>query len=123
MSGPVVDYLCRNNDADVTVGTSLQEDVEKLLRLSPYVRPEIFDVQTQIDKLEKLVDVNDIVIRCVSQIIVFIIETFYVSCEKRFFSLLPSTLHPSIAKMCIKYKTNMVTASYQSEEMISLHKE
>lgn len=63
VSGPVVDYLSRNSNANVTVGTALQEDMEKLMRLSSYVRPEIIDVQTQTDKLEHLINVNDLVIR------------------------------------------------------------
>jgi alpha-aminoadipic semialdehyde synthase len=36
-------------------------------------------------------------------------------------SLLPYIHHPLIAQMCIKYKVNMVTASYLSKQMEALH--
>ena len=38
-------------------------------------------------------------------------------------SLLPYAFHVKIAKMCIKHKTNMLTASYVSDEMEALHEE
>jgi alpha-aminoadipic semialdehyde synthase len=47
-----------------------------------------------------------------------IISLYYFS-----YSLLPWHLHPQIAKLCIKHKRNMVTASYVSPEMQELHKE
>ena len=37
-------------------------------------------------------------------------------------SLLPFVFHPDIAKMCIRQKRNMVTASYVSPEMSDLHR-
>lgn len=63
VSGPVVDYLCKDNDCDVTVATAERADVERLLRLSPRVRPEILDVRRDLDKLEQLIDANDVAIR------------------------------------------------------------
>ena len=36
-------------------------------------------------------------------------------------SLVPATLHPHVARMCIARKTNMVTASYVSPDMQELH--
>ena len=36
-------------------------------------------------------------------------------------SLLPYAYHPSVAELCIKYKVNMVTASYLSKPMMDLH--
>lgn len=63
VSGPVVDYLCRNNDVEVTVATALQEDVDKLMKMSACVQPEIVDVLRDPKKMEALVDVNDLVIR------------------------------------------------------------
>lgn len=38
-------------------------------------------------------------------------------------SLLPYTFHVAVAKECIKYKKNMITASYVSEDMKKLDKE
>ncbi len=38
-------------------------------------------------------------------------------------SMLPAALHGSVARSCVKYAKNMVTASYVSDEMKSLHDE
>lgn len=38
-------------------------------------------------------------------------------------SMLPARFHIEVAKDCIKYKTNLITPSYISEEMKALHKE
>lgn len=35
-------------------------------------------------------------------------------------SLLPYTLHPVVAELCIKYGVNMITSSYISPEMMAL---
>ena len=35
-------------------------------------------------------------------------------------SMLPATMHPMIAKCCVKYRKNMVTASYVSEQLKSM---
>lgn len=37
-------------------------------------------------------------------------------------SLLPYDYHPEIAKMCIRQKRDMVTASYLSPQMADLHR-
>jgi alpha-aminoadipic semialdehyde synthase len=37
------------------------------------------------------------------------------------FSLLPYAFHTDIAKLCLKHKVNMVTASYVSPAMAELH--
>lgn len=63
VSGPVIEYLCQSDDCDVTVATAVHEDVERLMRLSPRVRPEILDVRKDVDKLEALVDDSDIALR------------------------------------------------------------
>ncbi len=36
-------------------------------------------------------------------------------------SLLPYAYHPMVAQICIKYKVNMVTASYLSKQMQELN--
>lgn len=38
-------------------------------------------------------------------------------------SLLPFNLHPNIAKYCIKHRRHLVTTSYVSPKMKSLHDE
>jgi alpha-aminoadipic semialdehyde synthase len=37
--------------------------------------------------------------------------------------MVPAPLHPAIAKVCIEEKTNMITASYVSEDMKGLEEE
>lgn len=36
-------------------------------------------------------------------------------------SLLPSQYHHLVAEQCIEFKTNMITASYCSDQMMKLH--
>jgi saccharopine dehydrogenase-like NADP-dependent oxidoreductase len=38
-------------------------------------------------------------------------------------SMLPAHMHISVAKLCLKHRKNLVTASYMSDEMIALSKE
>lgn len=63
VSGPVVEYLCRSNEVNLSVAAAAQEDLDKLIKLSSCVQPEIIDVQRHTDKLESLIDKNDLVIR------------------------------------------------------------
>ena len=56
-----------------------------------------FDASQPGDKLRYLVEEADIVV-----------------------SLLPAPMHPIIAKECISLKTDLVTASYESDEMRAL---
>jgi len=62
--------------------------------------PVLLDVNERPDKLADLIKSHDIVV-----------------------SLLPWTLHPTIAKAAIAAKTNMVTASYLSEGIKDLHQD
>lgn len=54
----------------------------------------VIDVLKNAETLEKLISESDLVV-----------------------SLLPYTLHPSIAEKCVRLKTNMVTASYATPQM------
>ena len=60
--------------------------------------PVLLDVQESPDHLDDLIKSHNVVI-----------------------SLLPWTLHPTVAKKCIANKTDMVTASYCTPAMQDLH--
>lgn len=97
VSAPVVDYLTRDSKYSVTVAASLKHEVDALANRYPNTVPMVLDVNNQQD-LEKLIKANDLVI-----------------------SLLPFHLHPEVAKLCIKNRRNMVTASYRSPAMMELN--
>lgn len=66
--------------------------------MSNAVEPVILDVMKNSDPLENLIKGHDLVI-----------------------SLLPYTLHSMIAKVCIRNKTNMLTASYLTPQLMELN--
>uniref|UniRef100_A0A3B4FKX6 Aminoadipate-semialdehyde synthase n=1 Tax=Pundamilia nyererei TaxID=303518 RepID=A0A3B4FKX6_9CICH len=90
VSGPVVEYLTRDQGTQVTVG----DQAEELAAKYPNTIPVMLHVSSQEGHLDSLVRDHDLVI-----------------------SLLPYSFHPLIAKHCIKRKVNMVTASYLSPAM------
>ncbi|XP_061178911.1 alpha-aminoadipic semialdehyde synthase, mitochondrial-like isoform X2 [Saccostrea echinata] len=95
VSPPVVEYLAKSKNTDVTVVSQLQAELDNIENCD--VHKMLIDVQRNIDELEKLIPQHDIVV-----------------------SLLPYVLHPDIAKLCIKHKKSMVTASYISPAMREL---
>ncbi|CAA3006406.1 alpha-aminoadipic semialdehyde synthase, mitochondrial [Olea europaea subsp. europaea] len=100
VSGPLIEYLCRDPKILVTVVSSLEQEVDKNKKYATKhnnLRTIIMDVTQKHEHLSTLVEQTDLVV-----------------------SLLPYTLHPMIAKMCIAGKTNMVTASYLSQELREL---
>jgi alpha-aminoadipic semialdehyde synthase len=97
VSAPVVDYLTRDKNINVTVAAHIESEVEYLASQFPNTTPVFLEVDRRLDELEKLVSAHDLVI-----------------------SLLPYTLHPEVAKLAIKCQVNMVTASYRSPAMMEL---
>ncbi|XP_035012716.2 alpha-aminoadipic semialdehyde synthase, mitochondrial isoform X2 [Hippoglossus stenolepis] len=97
VTGPVVEYLTRNEMIQVTVASMLLKQAEALAAKYPNVIPITLDASSQEGHLDSLVKDHDLVI-----------------------SMLPYTLHPLIAKHCIKRKVNLVTASYLSPAMKEL---
>ncbi|XP_019934960.2 alpha-aminoadipic semialdehyde synthase, mitochondrial [Paralichthys olivaceus] len=97
VSGPVVEYLTRNEMIQVTVASMLLKQAEELAAKYPNVIPITLDASSQEGHLDSLVKDHDLVI-----------------------SMLPFSLHPLIAKHCIKRKVNLVTASYLSPAMKEL---
>ncbi|KAL0477558.1 alpha-aminoadipic semialdehyde synthase [Acrasis kona] len=107
---PVVEYLLRNTDvinkvtiAGINMKSIKQSFVEYLDTFNRDTSKCDFvelDVTNETEYLQRLIRQHDLVI-----------------------SLVPAPLHPMIAKLCIKESTDMVTASYVSEEMKQLHRE
>ncbi|CAB1414611.1 unnamed protein product [Pleuronectes platessa] len=97
VTGPVVEYLTRNEMIQVTVASMLLKQAEALAAKYPNVIPITLDASSQEGHLDSLIKDHDLVI-----------------------SMLPYTLHPLIAKHCIKRKVNLVTASYLSPAMKEL---
>ncbi|XP_070686971.1 alpha-aminoadipic semialdehyde synthase, mitochondrial [Pempheris klunzingeri] len=97
VSGPVVEYLTRDETTQVTVASVLLRQAEELAAKYPNTIPVTLDVSSQEGHLNSLVKDHDLVI-----------------------SMLPYSFHPLIAKHCIKQKVNMVTASYLSPAMKEL---
>lgn len=102
VSGPLVEYLCRDARTHVTIVSNLESELSSHRRHAQThnnLTTTIMDVgaHNKRDALDKLIGDADLVV-----------------------SLLPYTMHPQVARMCIGRKTNLVTASYLSPEMREL---
>uniref|UniRef100_A0A3B3TXY5 Aminoadipate-semialdehyde synthase n=1 Tax=Poecilia latipinna TaxID=48699 RepID=A0A3B3TXY5_9TELE len=97
VSGPVVEYLSRDEGTQVTVASMLLKQAEELAARYPNTIPIMLDASSQEGHLDSLVTDHDLVI-----------------------SMLPYSFHPIVAKHCIRRKVNMVTASYLSPAMKEL---
>ncbi|XP_042190877.1 alpha-aminoadipic semialdehyde synthase, mitochondrial isoform X2 [Callorhinchus milii] len=98
VTGPVLDYLTRNSNIEVTVASIVKDELQRLTQKYSNAIPIIMDIEKQQEKLSSLVGSHDLVI-----------------------SLLPGGFHPMVIKECIHHKVNMVTASYLSPEMKAFH--
>lgn len=99
VSGPVVEYLTRDDKTQVTVASVDLRQAEELATKYPNTIPVVLDVSSQEGHLGSLIKDHDLVI-----------------------SLLPYGFHPLVAKYCIEKKKNMVTASYLSQDMKNLER-
>ncbi|XP_073974901.1 lysine ketoglutarate reductase/saccharopine dehydrogenase [Rhodnius prolixus] len=95
---PLIEYLHRDLNLHITLGSSIREEVDSLSRGFSRVSPVLIDVKERPDHLSDLVKSADIVV-----------------------SLLPYQLHHEVAEVCIQHSTNMVTASYLTPNMSALH--
>ncbi|XP_070558527.1 alpha-aminoadipic semialdehyde synthase, mitochondrial-like [Ptychodera flava] len=98
VSSPLVEFLTRDRNVSVTIGSAIRSEAEKLADKYQNTVAHDVDVQKHKGFLHKLVKDHDLVI-----------------------SLLPYSLHPTVLELCIKEKTNMVTASYVTPAMAELH--
>ncbi|CAG8578460.1 4679_t:CDS:2, partial [Scutellospora calospora] len=98
VSRPLVDYLARQKDFKLIIASNSKAEANSLTRKHEGIDVIDLDVQDQ-ENLGNLVQGSDVVV-----------------------SLIPANLHHIVAKVCVKHKKNMVTASYISPEMKLLHK-
>ncbi|PNJ00874.1 AASS isoform 3 [Pan troglodytes] len=98
VSEPVLEYLSRDGNIEITVGSDMKNQIEQLGK-KYNINPVSMDICKQEEKLGFLVAKQDLVI-----------------------SLLPYVLHPLVAKACITNKVNMVTASYITPALKELEK-
>ncbi|XP_069485193.1 alpha-aminoadipic semialdehyde synthase, mitochondrial [Ambystoma mexicanum] len=99
VSGPVINYLTRDPNVEITAVSVMKEQVEQLAKKYQNTVPINMDVFKMEDKLSSLVKKHDLVV-----------------------SLLPYAAHPFVAKKCISNKVNLITASYLTPAMKELHK-
>lgn len=100
VSGPVVEYLTRYDNNHVTAVSAIKQEADRLASLNPRTTPMLLDVTRSQTELEKLIKEHDCVV-----------------------SLLPYSLHPDVAALCIKHRRHMITTSYVSPKMKALHDE
>lgn len=98
VSMPIIRFLVEKK-YELSIASNDLSRVEKETRNYPNAHLIMFDINDD-EHLTKLVKENDIVV-----------------------SLLPYAFHPVVAKKCIAYKKNMLTASYISPAMQALDKE
>jgi len=102
--GPLVEYLLRRPENIITVASLVKTELDGLVHRhgGERIKPQILDVASDeaAHLREQLVISSDLVV-----------------------SLVPATLHASIARLAIQHRKHMVTASYVSPEMQSLDAE
>ncbi|XP_028397986.1 alpha-aminoadipic semialdehyde synthase, mitochondrial-like [Dendronephthya gigantea] len=98
VSGPVVEYLMRDQSIRLTIASVEPEEAAALSDAYANASSVSIDVQNEQNKLNKLVGDHELVI-----------------------SLLPYSFHHDVAQMCIQHKVNLVTASYVSPDLKGLH--
>ncbi|XP_008202921.1 alpha-aminoadipic semialdehyde synthase, mitochondrial isoform X2 [Nasonia vitripennis] len=100
VSSPLVEYLHRDEDLRIIVGSQYKDEADALAQKYPGVEPVLLDVVERPEGLDEIVDTADIVV-----------------------SLLPYSLHHIVAKSCIQSKKHLVTASYLNDKVKALHEE
>lgn len=98
-SGVLIHYLAKQKYIDLLVADSSEENVLSKTKGLSLVRTFVGDI-THPETLLSLVEDTDIVV-----------------------SLMPPHLHVEVAKACLAHQKHLVTASYVSPEMQSLHEE
>lgn len=100
VSGPVVEYLTRQEQVHVTAVSAIKQEADRLASINPRTTSVLLDVTRSPSELDKLIKEHDCVV-----------------------SLLPFNLHPDVAALCIKHRRHLVTTSYVSPKMKALHDE
>ncbi|OCH83748.1 hypothetical protein OBBRIDRAFT_892143 [Obba rivulosa] len=97
VAGPAVDEICKRPDVWLVVASNALEEATRLTNAHVNATSVLLDIGDR-DGVERLIGEADVVI-----------------------SLLPAPLHPPIADLCIQRRKHLVTASYISPAMRSLH--
>lgn len=96
----LIDYLIKYtqlNGFNITIGDVSEDLVKEKTNGYSHARGIVFDINNQEQRISEIAK-SDIVI-----------------------SMLPAHMHLSVAKDCVEYKKHLITASYISAEMKSLH--
>ena len=96
VAGPLVRYLLNVDEFDVTVASRTVEKAQKLIGAASNGVAKALNVRDEA-ALEALISEHDLSI-----------------------SLLPYVYHPTVARLCVKHKRQMVTTSYVKPEMQAL---
>lgn len=100
VSAPLVEYLSRDKNISMKICSKMKEEADRLASRYNNVESFYMNVTENQEHLAKLCEESDCVV-----------------------SLLPYSLHALVAKYCVEGKTHLVTASYESNEVKSLHDE
>ena len=106
VAGPLVEYLHRRAENFITVASAVPAEAERLVR--PFAPASGLETDARVTSLELNVGDTARVRQLISR-------------HDLVVSLLPATLHPDIARVCIELRKDMVTASYVSPLMQALH--
>jgi alpha-aminoadipic semialdehyde synthase len=100
VSGPLLDYLYRMPNLSITLASNNLAEAKQRSKGRDRIHPTELDVLKDVEAVSSLVKEADLVI-----------------------SMVPAPFHTEVAKACITHKKNMITASYVSPAMRSLHSE
>lgn len=99
VASPLVEYLARDPELQLTISSNVRADVEALA--TKYnCHPVFADLQSKPEEIEKLIADHSVTV-----------------------SLLPYVHHPRVLGMCLRARRHLVTASYVTPEMRDLCKE
>lgn len=98
VSAPLVEYLHRESNVSIKVGSQIKEEADRLAQRYQGIESVYINVEDESANLQNLCEESDVVV-----------------------SLLPYSLHGLIAKHCVAGKTHLVTASYLNDEIKALH--
>jgi len=99
VTAPLVEYLCRRPENTIVVANNILADAQIMTDGFANGRAEFFDVNDA-DALKVLAADFDVVL-----------------------SMVPPPFHPLVARACIDAKTHMISASYQTAEMLALEED
>lgn len=98
VSSPLVEYLSRDDKISINICSQFKEESDRLANKYPGVKSTLLNVNENPGHLAELCAKSDVVV-----------------------SLLPYDLHGFVAEQCIDAKTHLVTASYITDHVRSLH--